>query len=577
MKKKSKKRWLWLILMAVILAGAFVVYNITRISSLRAQAAVYSTYTVKTGSIEVGVTGGGKLVPAQTLSVELPVGIKVDKVLVQAGDVVKAGDKVALLDSDSIRNQATVLSDELAALDSQLNALEDKKTVEYVAAPVKGRIKYLGAQAEDEVTEAIAKNGALALISTDGKMKIAIKAEAELKRYDKVTVKWKDGEKEGQIAAQTSDGYVVTMGDWGPPYNEPASVYSGDALIGEGTIKINQPIAVYGSGGTIQKVYYSSNTKVEAGDNLFALDHEPLTGTYQKTYSDRQAKAAELTSVLGLIEKPWLTPGTDGTVSEVLVSDGEGTSSAGASASTGSEPATAIASGSAASGIKSGAGAGASAAAGTVSQTASAASSNTQVSSGAGTTKAFVIDQAGQLKMTIAVDELDIGSITLGQTAKLTLDAMTKENFGAKVTRISYLEAANGNITTYDVELTLEANPKFLAGMNGNATITVNRADNALLIPVEAINEDAGGSFVFVSATGAADGADRTRRDITTGLSDGTYAEATRGLAAGDVILYTKNSTSQTAPQTGFQGPAGLGGGGFNRSNNGTGGTGNGN
>ena len=69
--------------------------------------------------------------------------------------------------------------------------------------------------------------------------------------------------------------------------------------------------------------------------------------------------------------------------------------------------------------------------------------------------------------------------------------------------------------------------------MNGSAVITAQRKDDVLLIPVKAIHEDETGVYVMITAT---DGA--VRRDITTGLSDGTVAEVVSGLSAGDAVQY---------------------------------------
>lgn len=179
--------------------------------------------------------------------------------------------------------------------------------------------------------------------------------------------------------------------------------------------------------------------------------------------------------------------------------------------------------------------------------------------------------------MTIAADELDIGSIALGQTAKITLDAMAREAFGAKVTRIAYIGLAKSNITTYDVELTLDPDQRFLTGMNGNATITAKQVDNVLLVPIEAMSEDESGTYVFVSPGGRSDGQDRIRKTITTGLSDGEFAEVTSGLSKGDMVLYVKPGAA-TPTQSVFPGgvrPPGLSGG-FNREGS-TGGTRSGN
>ena len=137
------------------------------------------------------------------------------------------------------------------------------------------------------------------------------------------------------------------------------------------------------------------------------------------------------------------------------------------------------------------------------------------------------------VKMTISVDELDIGVVSLGQNANIMLDAFAGESFSAKVTHISLLGTAAGSITTYSVELTLAQDDRFLEGMNGSAIVVAQQKEGVLLIPVEAIFEDETGVYVYVKTD---DGAER--REIVTGLSDGVNAEIVSGLEQGDVVQY---------------------------------------
>ena len=497
---KSKKRWPWVVLgvIIVMIIGVSMLLNGVR---NRMSQTIYSNHIVSPGSVEISVTGSGKLESTETENIDLPEGIKIDEILVEAGDIIEEGQTLARLDSSSIREQVASLMDEISSLDKQLTQMNDSKTTEYVYAPVKGRIKHIAVEVDDDVTSSIAEHGALAILSTDGKMLVEIQTDAVLEIYTEVTVKWNDGEKKGKLASKTATGYRVTLTDDGTPYGEEASVYNGETLIGSGTIQVNKPIAVYGNGGTIDKIHYGENKSISANTKLFTLDNEPFTNSYQQTYSQRQDLAEQLQTLMSYMESPYVLAENKGTVSQVLISDGDTTANAGTGNST---------------------------------------SMSSTTTSDSGKTTAFVINKSGALQMNIAVDELDISSMKLNQVAEITLDAISSETFDATVTRISYIGIASGNITTYNVELTIESDERFLAGMNGNATIMIDKAEDVLLVPIEAINEDAAGIYVYVSERGATDGSDRQRRDITTGLSDGEYAEVIDGVSKGDIVQYVK-------------------------------------
>ena len=149
-------------------------------------------------------------------------------------------------------------------------------------------------------------------------------------------------------------------------------------------------------------------------------------------------------------------------------------------------------------------------------------------------TDAVSLLTGGAVKLTIDADELDIDSVALGQSASVTLDAYPGETFTATVTHISRIGTVSGSITTYPVEVTLSYDERLLEGMNGSAVILTSKKENVPLIPVARIIEDSTGAYVNVkNAAGELE-----RRDITTGLSDGTNAEVTSGLVAGDKIWY---------------------------------------
>lgn len=77
---------------------------------------------------------------------------------------------------------------------------------------------------------------------------------------------------------------------------------------------------------------------------------------------------------------------------------------------------------------------------------------------------------------------------------------------------------------------------------------TVEQKENVPLIPVNLIMQDSEGAYVNVK--NAAD--DLERRDITTGLSDGTNAEVTSGLVAGDQIWSQSKDPAAGKNHSGF-------------------------
>ncbi len=486
-KKKKSRVWLWILLAVVI--TIIVVLLVLGNALKNASKPVYTAYTVENGTVERTITGSGRLKSEDSSTLQLPGGVLVDSVSVEAGDTVKAGDVLATLDLDSLSNLAATTSSELSQLDSQISSRDD---VTRVSAPVRGRVKYLPATKGEDVLSVINQYGVLALLSTDKKMQVSFTTDQTLALYSKVSVRWDGGKATGMVYEKTSDGYLVTLTDNGTPYQAKAQVYDGDTLLGEGTLEIHAPVAVLASGGEITDVAVSENDFVYANTKLFALENAPAGDSYNTAFTNRAEKAALYAQLLAYLKDPRVLAPVDGIIGEVKIA--EGTEVAASTASDGMTDAVSLLTG-------------------------------------------------GAVKLTIDADELDIDSVALGQSATVTLDAYPGETFTATVTHISRIGTVSGSITTYPVEVTLSYDERLLEGMNGSAVILTSKKENVPLIPVARIIEDSTGAYVNVkNAAGELE-----RRDITTGLSDGTNAEVTAGLVAGDQIWY-----QDTAAVTGF-------------------------
>lgn len=484
-KKKKKLVWIWIAGVVLVL----IILALVGLNALAKAAAkpVYASYTVTSGDLSKTITGSGKLEAADSETLRLPAGVTVQDVLVYEGDAVTAGQTLAILDANSLQDCAATVSSDLSALDRQIAS---RSTVSSVKAPARGRVKYLPASEGDAVLAVVSQNSSLALLSTDGLMQVEVQTDAALALYDTVQVSWADGKANGRVAQKTVDGWLVTLSDEKAPYGEAAQVMNGETLLGEGTLEIHAPVSVLASGGIVSDVRCELGEIVYANNILFALDEEPDSASYRQALADRVEKEALYRALLGYMADPRVLAPADGVVSGLLIEDAKDVAA-------------------------------------------------TQDSSGL--SDALTLRLGGAVKMRIDVDELDINSVSLGQTASVTMDAFPGESFRATVTHISRIGTSAGSITTYPVEVTLSGDPRLLEGMNGSAVITTADVKGVLLVPLDATSEDSEGVYVYVRG---ADGETLERRDITLGLSDGTNAEVLSGLAVNDVIWFEDTSAT---------------------------------
>jgi len=170
-------------------------------------------------------------------------------------------------------------------------------------------------------------------------------------------------------------------------------------------------------------------------------------------------------------------------------------------------------------------------------------------------TTAFTISGDTSMLLSVSVDELDINSVTQGQKAEVTFDAIEDKTFEGTVTKVGNTASASGGVAKYTVEITIPKDEEMKAGMNASATITIEEKENIVTISVNALQER--GEEVFVYTEQDDEGNLSGEQQVTTGLSDGENVEITEGLSEGDVVYYQKTGGGNTSSDTGFSMPGG--------------------
>ena len=160
-----------------------------------------------------------------------------------------------------------------------------------------------------------------------------------------------------------------------------------------------------------------------------------------------------------------------------------------------------------------------------------------------------VIYDLSYLELEMAVDELDIGKVEVGQEVRITADALEGETFTGVVDKVSINGTTANGATSYPVTIIIEEYGDLRPGMNVSAQIIGEEVPNALCIPVDAVER---GNTVTVPGPGALseDGqsvVDITKletKEVTLGRNDDEYIEVTGGLEEGDVVLINNQAST---------------------------------
>jgi RND family efflux transporter MFP subunit len=137
----------------------------------------------------------------------------------------------------------------------------------------------------------------------------------------------------------------------------------------------------------------------------------------------------------------------------------------------------------------------------------------------------------------IYLDETDLANVGVEYEVEVYFDALPDDVFTGHVVEVDPQLSVVNNVTTVRAVVQLDtdsfAKPQNLpVGMNATVDVIGGRAENALLVPVEALRELSDGEYaVFVMENG-----EPVLRFVEVGIMDYTYAEIISGLELGETV-----------------------------------------
>ena len=153
-------------------------------------------------------------------------------------------------------------------------------------------------------------------------------------------------------------------------------------------------------------------------------------------------------------------------------------------------------------------------------------------SGGAAQTAAIVtLTDFNRVRLQVAVPEIEASLVAVDQPVKLTVEGLPGRSFEGKVTRFSYALDEASKTMLAEIEM---PNPKLelRPGMYATVKIGIERKEDALLLPTEALLTEKAGTSVFIITENKAK---KTR--VQTGFNDGAHFEIIKGVNAEQPVI----------------------------------------
>lgn len=507
-KSKKGKRWLKILVVLVVVA-AIVVGCAARLQK-SANSMLAGTYLVATATrqdLTVSVSGTATLEPADSYNVTTLISGEILDSPFEVGDLV---DKDALLYAmDSSDAQDSVNRAEISVEQARLS-YEQAQEALHPTAPLNGIISEVYVHNGQSVTAGtqIAKVVASTELTMDFLFVFAEPSDFYVGQPATIFIDGFDGTQMGTVTYISSSSTITANGKQAVSVrvrlNNPGAVsdyFTATAVIGNYTSYGDTPVAMPASSivcatasGTINDLNKLAGASVSKGEALCTVESDAIRNQIENARLNLESAQLSAGTATDSVDDYNITAPIAGTVIEKNFKAGD------------------------------------------------------KVDGAASGTLAVIYDLS-YLKMEMAVHELDIGKVEVGQKVEITADALEGQTFTGVVDTISIRGNTVNGDTSYPVTIILEDYGDLRPGMNVSATIIGEEIPDALCIPVDAVGR---GNVVTVPGPGAMNDdntavADITKletREVTLGRNDDVYIEVTGGLEEGDIVLIENQAST---------------------------------
>ena len=532
-KSKKKKRRRRLITVLVIV-GVVVVALLIGISILRkkveARMSLMDTevlnYTAAYGNISTRVSSSGTIEDVDTEQITVPKGVKVEKVTARTNNALKEGDVIATVDLSTVISAMAGVQEKIDKLDEELKKASSDQVSAAVPAGTNGRVKRVYVQKDDDVAACMVENGALALISLDGYLAVEFENDS-LAAGDLVQVQRADGSLlQGSVEKVVTGKATVLVSDHAADLDEQVKVLDAQGTeLGSGPLFIHSEFRVTGFTGKVIQVFATENMQVTPDTSVCTLSETAYSGRYHSILKQRREQEKTLLELLALYQNGALRAPFDGTVLSIDYkkdNDEKKTETAAADQSAAGE----IDMYSMMSAMTGNTG-------------SAAATQNTAEEEKTEDVKVVTMSPDVSMKATVKIDEADILSVEKGQLAEITIDSLGGRTFEGVVTEVDRTANSKSGVTSYSADVTFDKIPGMLTGMSADVIINIQGTENVLLVPQDAIERTATGTFVYTEYD------EKTKTlgglvPVEVGIENSESAEIVSGIEEGTVVYYNE-------------------------------------
>lgn len=149
----------------------------------------------------------------------------------------------------------------------------------------------------------------------------------------------------------------------------------------------------------------------------------------------------------------------------------------------------------------------------------------------------LTLESIENVNVSFYASKYDVVKLEIGQKVDVTISDNTYQGEISKINHMASADESGTPMVGAQVHL-LNPDDNIILGLDAKMIIYTKETKDALLIPVEAVNADKNGDFLYVVENGIV-----VRKPIVCGISSDTYTEVVEGITEEDQIILTSYST----------------------------------
>ena len=169
----------------------------------------------------------------------------------------------------------------------------------------------------------------------------------------------------------------------------------------------------------------------------------------------------------------------------------------------------------------------------------------------------FTIPDLSKMSVNVKIYETYIKKVVKGQKVRITVDAFPDKILDGEVTKVGLLPDSqnrylNPDLKVYATTITIVGTHDWIKpGMTAKAEILVNKLDDVVHVPVQAVSPSEGKQVCYV-----VNGSDQERREVVIGEFNDEFIEIKSGLKEGERVLLRAPQSQPGAPGSATNTPA---------------------